>query len=209
MPGLGLHAPDRVRAGPAARGRRRAGDRDRRPRPRRPASSASGSGIAQTALGDWTILELDLFRPLVPVQHPRRQRARRARGDHQRLRRRRQDVTYADAAGESALEITGMDATVPMNLQEKVMPWPNLPDARHRRRDLRAVRASCRWCSRRRRQLVEPEGTTTQRSTDIRFLRRLAAAQRLRLLRAAGAAVRPRPGLLPAAAARSGLPRRC
>ncbi len=30
------------------------------------------------------------------------------------------------------------------------MPWPNLPDARDRRRDLRPVRRSSRWCSRRR-----------------------------------------------------------
>lgn len=66
-----------------------------------------------------------------------------------------------------------MDATALMNLQEKVAPWPNLPDS--------AIAASIfgQYTVVPRvqpgaPQLVEPEGTTMQRSTDIRFLRRLA-----------------------------------
>jgi phage protein D len=60
-----------------------------------------------------------------------------------------------------------------MNLEEKVMPWPNMPDS--------AIAAAIfgqygivpivQTTSP---QLVEPEGTTTQRGSDIRFLRRLA-----------------------------------
>jgi phage protein D len=66
-----------------------------------------------------------------------------------------------------------MDATATMNLQEKVMPWPNMPD--------HAIAAAIfgQYAIIPRvqptpPQLVEPEGTTTQRGTDIRFLRRLA-----------------------------------
>src|SRR5262249_44882583 len=35
-----------------------------------------------------------------------------------------QQVTYDDVGGNSAVEVVGMDATMLMNLQEKVMAWP-------------------------------------------------------------------------------------
>jgi len=37
-------------------------------------------------------------------------------------------VTYSDAGG-STLEVTALDATYTMNLEEKVTAWPNLPDS--------------------------------------------------------------------------------
>jgi hypothetical protein len=129
-------------------------------------------GIAQTASGDWSVLALDLFRPLVPVSI----RVQTGLGAPEAIINgyvSQQHVTYAEEPGQSVLEVTGMDATVLMNLQEKVMPWPNLPDS--------AIAAAIfgQYAIVPNVQptppvLVEPEGTTTQRSTDIRFLRRLA-----------------------------------
>lgn len=130
-------------------------------------------GISQTATGDWNLLNLDLFRPLVPVS------VRLASGlvpVPQALINgyvTGQKATYAVTPGDSTLEVTGMDATVLMNLQEKVASWPNLPDS--------AIAAAIfgQYAIVPRiqpgaPQLVEPEGTTTQRATDIRFLRQLA-----------------------------------
>jgi hypothetical protein len=83
-----------------------------------------------------------------------------------------QQVLYANEGGASALEITGMDATMLMNLQEKVVRWP-MPD------DQIAEAIFSQYLitpmvSPTLPSLTEPEGTTTQRGTDIRFLRRLA-----------------------------------
>jgi hypothetical protein len=129
-------------------------------------------GISQTALGDWSVLELDLFRPLLPVSV----RLLNPLGVPEAVINgyvTRQEVTYAEEPGASVLEITGLDATHLMNLQEKVMPWPNLPD------DAIAAAVFGQYAVVPRVHptppvLVEPEGTTTQRGTDIRFLRRLA-----------------------------------
>lgn len=129
-------------------------------------------GIAQTFLGDWTILERDFFRPLVPVGI----RVGNGLGVPEAIVNgfvSNVEATYAEQPGESVLEITGMDATSLMNLQEKVMPWPNLPD----HAIAAAIFGQYTLVPRVQPtppQLVEPEGTTTQRGTDIRFLRRLA-----------------------------------
>jgi phage protein D len=129
-------------------------------------------GISQTATGDWTILELDLFRPLVPVSI----RVQAGLGVPEAIINgyvSRLQITYAEEPGKSVLEVTGMDATLLMNLQEKVMPWPNLPDSAIAAAIFGqyAVVPQIQPTSP---SLVEPEGTTTQRATDIRFLRRLA-----------------------------------
>ena len=128
-------------------------------------------GIAHTELGDWTVLTEDVFRPLVPVT---------VRVQTSVLPEAlitayvsKQQVGYGDVAGTSTLEVSGLDATLLMNLQEKVMPWPNLPDGaiaaaifgQHALVPMVQPTAPT---------LVEPEGTTIQRGTDIRFLRRLA-----------------------------------
>jgi Phage tail baseplate hub (GPD) len=129
-------------------------------------------GIAQTPTGDWSLLEKDIFQPLTPIAI----RVGNGAGVPEALMNgyvTSQQVSYANQPGDSVLEVTGMDATLLMNLQEKVMPWPNLPD------NLIATAIFGQYTLIPRVQptpplLVEPEGTTTQRSTDIRFLRRLA-----------------------------------
>lgn len=129
-------------------------------------------GISQTPVGDWSLLEQDLFRPLVPVSI----RVSNGLGVPEALINgyvSSQQVSYAVQPGDSVLEVTGMDATLLMNLQEKVMPWPNLPDSAI----AAAIFGQYALVPRVQPtspQLVEPEGTTTQRATDIRFLRRLA-----------------------------------
>jgi hypothetical protein len=83
-----------------------------------------------------------------------------------------QQVLYDDVGGGSAIEITGMDATMLMNLQEKVAPWSTTDS------DIAAQIFSqygiTPMVSPTLASLAENEGTTTQRGTDIRFLRRLA-----------------------------------
>ncbi|MGW7018089.1 phage late control D family protein [Streptomyces decoyicus] len=84
-----------------------------------------------------------------------------------------QSVVYGETAGGSSIEIGGLDATGLMNLADRAVAWPNLPDA------LIATRifASYQMIPRvgpTGPVLVEPEGTTVQRGSDIRFLRQLA-----------------------------------
>ncbi|HEV2387305.1 MAG TPA: hypothetical protein VGS20_08625 [Candidatus Acidoferrales bacterium] len=132
--------------------------------------------ISQTQLSDWDLLQLQyqesLFRPLTPVQI----RVKVGISLPMALINgyvTSQQVNYDDQAGGSVLEVTGMDATMLMNLEEKVMAWPAMPDS---------VIAAAIFgqytivpsVSPTMAMLVEPEGTTTQRGTDIRFLRRLA-----------------------------------
>jgi phage protein D len=129
-------------------------------------------GIAQTRGGDWSVLEDDSFRPLVPVAI----RVQNGMGPPQAVLNgyvSGQEITYADRPGESFLEVTGMDATIRMNLEERVKAWPNLSDSSIAAAIvgqyglLPQVQATSP-------SIVEPEGTITQRSTDIRFLRQLA-----------------------------------
>ena len=128
--------------------------------------------VEQTAIGDWTVLELDLFRPLVPVTI----RVSGALGVPEALINgyvTAQQVRYSDQPGETVLEVTGMDATLLMNLQEKAMAWPNMPDSAI----AAAIFGQYALIPRVQPtspQRFEPESTTTQRGTDIRFLRRLA-----------------------------------
>jgi phage protein D len=129
-------------------------------------------GLPQTATGDWGVLALDLFRPLVPVTV----RVQAGIGLPEAIIAgyvTSQLATYSERPGGTYLSVVGMDATLRMNLQEKVTAWPSMPDS--------AIAAAIFG------QyglipsvqptgpvLVEPEGTTIQRGTDIRFLRRLA-----------------------------------
>jgi phage protein D len=129
-------------------------------------------GITKTEIGDWSILDLDPFRPFVPVQV----RVQRGIGPPEAVINgyvTEHHVTYAAEGGASTLEVSGMDVTYLMNLQETVKPWPNMPDSviaaaifgQH------AVIPQVDPTSP---VLIEPEGTTIQRGTDIRFLRQLA-----------------------------------
>ncbi|GHE08563.1 phage late control D family protein [Streptomyces alanosinicus] len=82
-------------------------------------------------------------------------------------------VIYSETTGGSSMEIGGVDATALMNLQDHTKAWPNLPDfliatqifASHRLIPQVTPTGPV---------LIEPEGTTIQRGSDIRFLRHLA-----------------------------------
>lgn len=132
-------------------------------------------GMMQSGITDWDLVgpqyEDTLFRPFTPLQ----------------IRLKvgveipeaiingyicGQQALYDDESGGSALEITGMDATMLMNLQEKVVPWM-MPDAQIAEA-IFAQYLITAMVSPTLATLMEPEGTTTQRGTDIRFLRRLA-----------------------------------
>jgi phage protein D len=128
-------------------------------------------GLGQTNLGDWTILTEDVFRPLVPLT------VRVQTGVLPEALitgyAATQNVVYGDVAGTSKLEVTGLDKTMMMNLHEKVTPWPNLPDGAIAAA-IFGQNALVPMVQPTSPTLVEPEGTTIQRGTDIRFLRRLA-----------------------------------
>jgi phage protein D len=82
-------------------------------------------------------------------------------------------VAYADTAGASTLDVSGLDATLLMNMTETVMPWPNMADSAIASA-IFGQHAIVPQVDPSSPVLVEPEGTTIQRGTDIRFLRRLA-----------------------------------
>lgn len=132
--------------------------------------------ISQTDFGDWDLLmpqyEETLFRPLTQVQI----RVKVGIAIPVALINgyiTSQRVLYDDEGGASAMEISGMDATMLMNMQEKVVPWPMPDDG--------AIAAAVFG------QYgivpnvfpsipfnIDPTDLTVQRGTDIRFLRRLA-----------------------------------
>ncbi|HEU0304361.1 MAG TPA: contractile injection system protein, VgrG/Pvc8 family [Gaiellaceae bacterium] len=128
-------------------------------------------GISATKLGDWSILDIDPFRPLTPLQL----RVQRGAGAPEALINAfvtEHRVTYSEG-GRSKLQITGLDATYAMNLQEKVRAYLNLPDSAIASMVF-AEHAIVPRVDPTTPVLTDPEGTTVQRGTDIRFLRRLA-----------------------------------
>jgi hypothetical protein len=132
-------------------------------------------GISQTALGDWDLLAPQyeaLLLPLTQVQI----RVKVGIDIPKAIINgyiTNQRVLYDDEGGASVMEITGMDATLLMNLQEKAQAWP-MPDDGAVAAAVFAqygivpmVTASMPFNS-------DPTDMTMQRGTDIRFLRRLA-----------------------------------
>lgn len=132
--------------------------------------------LARTDFGDWDLLlplyEETLFRPLTPVQI----RVKVGIAIPNAIINgyiTNQHVMYDDEGGGSAMEITGMDATILMNLQEKVIPWPIPNDGAvaaaifGQYGILPMVSPSLPFN-------LDPTDMTVQRGTDIRFLRRLA-----------------------------------
>ena len=84
-------------------------------------------GISQTAFGDWDLLmpqyEELFFRSMTPVQI----RVKIGIDIPKAIINgyiANQKILYDDEGGAAAMEITGMDATMLMNLQEKIIPWP-------------------------------------------------------------------------------------
>jgi phage protein D len=129
-------------------------------------------GIGPTAIGDWSILDVDTFRPLTPIGIRVGVGANPIPGALLNGYVTAARVAWADG-GRSTLEVSGTDLAGVMNLEEKTKAWQNMPDGAIAaqifgqyglipRVEVGAPR------------LVDPVGTTMQRGTDIRFLRRLA-----------------------------------
>jgi hypothetical protein len=129
-------------------------------------------GLAPTEGGDWSTLLIDPFKPMMPIGirigtggvplplavlngFATAQRARFAEG------------------GKSVLEIRGIDITAVMNLEEKAKAWTGLPDGAIAAA-LFGQYAVVPKVTMTAPRVVEPMGSTVQRGTDIRFLRRLA-----------------------------------
>jgi phage protein D len=129
-------------------------------------------GIGSTADGDWSLVGEDLFRPLTPVG------VSVQLGGGQREHLITGYVTAATAMfdedpGNAYLEVAGVDATAKMNLQETVRPWPNLADSAIAEQILDKYQLTRRVTTTSPAR-QENEVITTQRTTDIRFLRYLA-----------------------------------
>jgi hypothetical protein len=129
--------------------------------------------LSQTALGDFDALQIDLFRPLLPIQI----RVSLGNGLSEALINgyvKEANLSASSQPGMSTLDVVGMDATgTQMNLQDKIMPWPNLPDSvialtifgQYALLPVVVPTSSVR---------VILETTTIQRATDIGFLKQLA-----------------------------------
>jgi hypothetical protein len=129
-------------------------------------------GLAIDQLGDYGLLALDPFKPFLPVTirigtgvvplplavingFVTGQRALWKEG------------------GKSTHHIHGTDITGIMNLQEKVQPWPNMPDSVVAAAIFATYAVIPEITPTAPRQ-IEPLGTPMQRGTDIRHLRRMA-----------------------------------
>jgi phage protein D len=128
--------------------------------------------VGTTGTGDWTILSDDPFKPLTPVAI----RIQVGSGLSEPLISgyvTSQRIEFSSEPGKSILEVVGMDATVLMNLEEKTVAWPNMSDS-----DIASVIFSdygfMPKVDSAQPVRQEVDLTTTQRGTDIQFLRRLA-----------------------------------
>ena len=120
----------------------------------------------------WTILDQDLFRRLSNL------RLEVAIGSNQRVPLIdayviETSASFSNEPGKSVLTVVAMDATVLMNLEEKVRAWPNMADS-----DIASAifgdygfTADVEDTQPSRQEI---DTTTIQRGTDIQFLRRLA-----------------------------------
>ena len=128
--------------------------------------------LSKTPFGDWDVLQFDIFRPLVPIKVSVFLGSRPETIVNGYLNEARLD--NRSQPGASVLEVVGMDATATlMALQEQPFPWPNLPDS--------AIAATVFG-----KYAIVPNSlptpsartvldvTTTQRTTDIRVLQRMA-----------------------------------
>lgn len=82
-------------------------------------------------------------------------------------------LDLSDQPGGSSFTVIALDATALMNLQEKVLPWPNMSD------DAIAAAVFAQYgvvpdVAPTQPRRLDVETTVTQRDTDIRFLRHLA-----------------------------------
>lgn len=128
--------------------------------------------LSKTPLGDWDVLQFDIFRPLVPIKISVFLGSRPETIVNGYLNEATLD--NRSQPGASVLEVVGMDASgTLMNHQEQPFPWPNLPDS--------AIAATVfgkyamipnTFPTSSTRTVLDV--TTTQRTTDIRVLKRMA-----------------------------------
>ena len=130
-------------------------------------------GTRQTTTGDWPFLDPALFPPGASVRIGVAVGATPAPSFFFVGYVASQSVVYGDGPGGSSVEIGGVDKTVLMNLQERTVAWPNLPDATIATQIFDSYHVICTPTPGGP-VLADPEGTTIQRGTDIRFLKRLA-----------------------------------
>jgi phage protein D len=129
-------------------------------------------GIAQTPAGDWGILDTDPFTPFVPVQI----RVQRGAGPPLTLINgfvTNHQVSFSGSPGSRTLDITGMDKTILMNLDDQVQSWPNMSDSAIATQIFTQY-SLVPMVDQTSPVLVAPQGTTIQRASDIRFVRGLA-----------------------------------
>ncbi|MET4700302.1 hypothetical protein ABIE65_003341 [Constrictibacter sp. MBR-5] len=129
--------------------------------------------LSRTMLGDWDLLQFDIFRPLVPI----RISVAFGLGLPQTLINgyvRDVEVKNSNQPGASTLDVVGLDATATlMNHIQQPMTWPNLPDSEV----VRTIFAKYAILP-----FVLPtpplrtmvDVTTTQRVPDIRYVKQLA-----------------------------------
>jgi len=129
--------------------------------------------LSQTPIGDWDVLQFDIFRPLVPMSISVSvllglgETIINGYLNEARLENRTEP-------GKSKLTVVGMDATATvMNLHQKPFPWPNLPDSEIARAILGQYGiVPVAFPTPPRRTILQT--TTIQRTTDIRVLKELA-----------------------------------
>jgi len=129
-------------------------------------------GIGIDQLGEYGLLALDPFKPGLPIgirigagTLPLPMAVINGFATGQR-------ASWAEG-GKSTVTVHGTDITGMMNLEEKVKPWPNTPDSVIALAIFGSYTVIPQVTPTPPR-LIEPLGTTFQRGTDIRFLRRLA-----------------------------------
>jgi phage protein D len=130
-------------------------------------------GTRQTPGGDWPLADTDTFSPGASVRIGASIGANPLPSFVFAGYVATQSVVYADTSGGSSVEIGGLDRTALMNLEDKTVAWPNQPDALIATQ-IFAQNQLIPVVDPTGPVLIDPEGTTVQRGTDIRFLRRLA-----------------------------------
>jgi phage protein D len=128
--------------------------------------------ISETDDADWSVLREDVFKPLTAVQ------IRIQAGTVPQALINgyvaNASVTWSDDGPGSTLEVSGMDATLLMNLEEKVKDWGSQSDGQIAQQILGDHKLTAQVTATSAPVIADPEGRTIQRGTDMRFLRRLA-----------------------------------
>lgn len=127
--------------------------------------------IGLTADGDWTWVAEELFKPLTPVAISVKvgTATEQIIGGYVSTHR----VHFDDSPGASYFEVSGMDAGTLLNLEEKVVAWPNMADSDIAGKIFDAHDFDAKVDSTQP-SYAENDVTIIQRGSDLAFLRRLA-----------------------------------